>query len=139
EICRGTRRRCGRCSRRAVSDSRNCWRRGRRTFAIMPCALRRTRFQETRRRHDRAGLPPAPGSDCIWPPQAVEWPATVACSDNSLAEPRETSVRLRSFVSFVVGGLLGVAAGFAIGIFSYPYIFLADIVASDEVDDAAQR
>jgi predicted small secreted protein len=48
-------------------------------------------------------------------------------------------MRLRSFVSFVVGGLLGVAAGFAIGIFSYPYIFLANIVASEEVGDAAQR
>ncbi len=48
-------------------------------------------------------------------------------------------MRLRSFVSFVIGGLLGVAAGFAVGIFLYPYIFLADIVASDQVDDAAQR
>ncbi len=48
-------------------------------------------------------------------------------------------MRLRSFVSFVVGGLLGVAAGFAIGIFLYPYIFLADIVAEDQVEDAAQR
>ncbi len=48
-------------------------------------------------------------------------------------------MRLRTFVSFVVGGLLGVAAGFAIGIFVYPYIFLADIVASDEVGDAARR
>jgi hypothetical protein len=48
-------------------------------------------------------------------------------------------VRLRSFVSFVVGGLLGAAAGFAIGIFLYPYLFLADIVASDEVGDVARR
>jgi hypothetical protein len=48
-------------------------------------------------------------------------------------------VRLRSFVSFVIGGLLGIAAGFAIGIFLYPYLFLADIVASEQVDDAAQR
>jgi hypothetical protein len=46
---------------------------------------------------------------------------------------------LRSFVSFVVGGLLGLAAGFAIGIFVYPYIFLADIVASEEVDGATRR
>ena len=48
-------------------------------------------------------------------------------------------MRLRSFVSFVIGGLLGAAAGFAIGIFLYPYIFLADIVADDQVEDAAQR
>ena len=43
-------------------------------------------------------------------------------------------MRLRSFVSFVVGGLLGVACGFALGIFLYPYIFLADIVGKDQVD-----
>lgn len=48
-------------------------------------------------------------------------------------------MRLRTFVGFVVGGLLGLAAGFAIGIFVYPYIFLADIVASDEVGDAEHR
>jgi hypothetical protein len=32
---------------------------------------------------------------------------------------------------FLLGGALGVAAGFAIGIFVYPYVFLADIVAAD--------
>jgi hypothetical protein len=48
-------------------------------------------------------------------------------------------VRIRTFVGFVVGGLLGLAAGFAIGIFVYPYIFLADIVASDQVGDAERR
>ena len=48
-------------------------------------------------------------------------------------------MRLRTFVGFVVGGLLGLAAGFAIGIFVYPYIFLADIVASDQIDDADRR
>jgi hypothetical protein len=42
-------------------------------------------------------------------------------------------------VGFVIGGLLGVAAGFALGIFSYPYIFLADIVATERVDDPAAR
>ena len=48
-------------------------------------------------------------------------------------------MRIRSFVSFVFGGLLGIAAGFALGIFLYPYIFLADIVANDKVQDAAAR
>jgi hypothetical protein len=48
-------------------------------------------------------------------------------------------VRVRSFVSFVAGGLLGVASGFALGIFLYPYIFLADIVGTDKVDAAAKQ
>jgi hypothetical protein len=48
-------------------------------------------------------------------------------------------VRIRSFVSFVAGGLLGIASGFALGIFLYPYIFLADIVGTDKVDDATAR
>ena len=48
-------------------------------------------------------------------------------------------MRLRSFVSFVVGGLLGVATGFALGIFLYPYIFLADIVGTDKVEAAESR
>jgi hypothetical protein len=37
----------------------------------------------------------------------------------------------RKFVIFIVGGALGAAAGFAAGIFVYPYIFLADQVAMD--------
>ena len=45
----------------------------------------------------------------------------------------------RSSVVFVIGGLLGTAAGFALGIFVYPYIFLADIVAADKVEDRAAR
>lgn len=45
----------------------------------------------------------------------------------------------KSIVIFVVGGLLGTAAGFALGIFVYPYIFLADIVAMDKVEDKAAR
>ena len=42
-------------------------------------------------------------------------------------------------VILVVGALLGSAAGFALGIFFYPYIFLADIVASDHVDSQPAR
>jgi hypothetical protein len=45
----------------------------------------------------------------------------------------------KSIVIFVIGGLLGTAAGFALGIFVYPYLFLADIVAMDKVEDKAVR
>jgi hypothetical protein len=45
----------------------------------------------------------------------------------------------KSIVIFVVGALLGSTAGFALGIFVYPYIFLADIVATDKVEDKAAR
>lgn len=41
---------------------------------------------------------------------------------------------MRAFIIFVVGGILGLGGGFAIGIFVYPYIFLADIVATEQVD-----
>jgi hypothetical protein len=37
----------------------------------------------------------------------------------------------RGFAIFAVGGLLGLAGGFALGIFVYPYLFLADIVAQE--------
>jgi hypothetical protein len=40
-------------------------------------------------------------------------------------------------VTFVAGAVLGIAGGFTIGIFVYPYIFLADIVATEKVDDRA--
>ena len=45
----------------------------------------------------------------------------------------------QSIIIFVVGGLLGTAAGFALGVFVYPYIFLADIVATDRVDNKSSR
>jgi len=35
--------------------------------------------------------------------------------------------------------VLGAAAGFAAGIFVYPYLFLADIVATEKVEDRAAR
>lgn len=43
------------------------------------------------------------------------------------------------FLTLIIGGLLGVIAGFALGIFAYPYIFLADIVATEKVDDRPAR
>lgn len=46
---------------------------------------------------------------------------------------------MRQFLIFVVGGLLGLMGGFAVGIFAYPYIFLADVVANEQLQDAAQK
>ena len=46
---------------------------------------------------------------------------------------------MRQFLIFVVGGLLGLIGGFAVGIFAYPYIFLADIVANEQLQNAAQK
>ncbi len=46
---------------------------------------------------------------------------------------------MRGFLTFVVGGFFGSAVGFAIGIFVYPYIFLADVVASEEVVGAETK
>jgi hypothetical protein len=37
------------------------------------------------------------------------------------------------FISFAVGAVLGIAGGVALGVFAYPYVFLADIVATDKV------
>jgi len=45
----------------------------------------------------------------------------------------------KSIVIFLVGAALGVAGGFALGIFVYPYIFLADIVATESVSDKSSR
>jgi hypothetical protein len=45
----------------------------------------------------------------------------------------------KSIAIFVFGAALGTAAGFALGVFFYPYIFLADIVASEKVDDPSGR
>jgi hypothetical protein len=43
----------------------------------------------------------------------------------------------KTVITFVIGAALGTAAGFALGIFVYPYIFLADIVAADRLDENA--
>ena len=42
-------------------------------------------------------------------------------------------------IAFVGGGLLGTMLGFVIGIFVYPYIFLADIVADEQLLDPDSR
>jgi len=41
----------------------------------------------------------------------------------------------KSLIVFAIGALLGVIVGFALGIFVYPYIFLADIVAAETLHD----
>lgn len=43
------------------------------------------------------------------------------------------------FISLFIGALLGAAGGFALGIFLYPYIFLSDIVAKEQVANVAQK
>jgi hypothetical protein len=45
--------------------------------------------------------------------------------------------KLRWAVIFAGATALGMAAGFALGIFFYPYIFLADIVGAEAVDKRA--
>jgi hypothetical protein len=45
----------------------------------------------------------------------------------------------KSLLIFLGGGLLGAAAGFALGIFFYPFIFLADVVAAEKLEDARAR
>ncbi len=44
-----------------------------------------------------------------------------------------------AILGVIVGGLIGSGLGFVIGIFAYPYIFLADIVAAEEVRDLESR
>jgi Electron transfer DM13 len=47
---------------------------------------------------------------------------------------------MRKFIiTFIVGALLGIAGGFAAGIFAYPFLFLNDIVANDQVPGAASE
>ena len=49
------------------------------------------------------------------------------------------STLARGAVIFLVAGAFGLAGGFALGIFVYPYLFLADIVAQEKVADQAAR
>ena len=45
---------------------------------------------------------------------------------------------MRAYViTFVVALVLGLAGGVALGVFAYPYVFLADIVATEKVDKPA--
>ena len=46
---------------------------------------------------------------------------------------------VKIIVAVLGGGLVGGVLGFAVGIFVYPYIFLADIVASEEVQGIEAR
>jgi Electron transfer DM13 len=46
---------------------------------------------------------------------------------------------LRSIIIFVAGGVLGTAVGLAAGLFVYPYLFLADIVLSEQVTGKDDR
>ena len=48
-------------------------------------------------------------------------------------------MNIRLVAGFLAGGVLGAAAGFALGIFVYPYLFLADIVAAETVNDAQRK
>ncbi len=45
----------------------------------------------------------------------------------------------RGALIFVIGGALGLTGGFVLGIFVYPYLFLADIVAQEKVENPAAR
>ena len=45
----------------------------------------------------------------------------------------------RLLAVFLLGGIIGTGVGFAGGIFVYPYIFLADVVAAETVADAESR
>ncbi len=45
----------------------------------------------------------------------------------------------KAILILFLGGILGTGAGFALGIFFYPYIFLADVVATEEISNADQR
>lgn len=45
----------------------------------------------------------------------------------------------RLAIAFVIGGSLGIGLGVAAGIFVYPYVFLADIVAQEKVENAEEK
>lgn len=45
----------------------------------------------------------------------------------------------RLIIGVIAGGFLGLAAGFAVGIFVYPYIFLNDVIATDQAPGAEKN
>lgn len=45
----------------------------------------------------------------------------------------------RRLLIFIAGALLGTGGGFALGIFFYPFIFLADVVAAEQLDRGAAQ
>ena len=45
----------------------------------------------------------------------------------------------KGIISFISGGMFGLFTGFAVGIFIYPYIFLTDIVATEQVNDTSNK
>lgn len=47
--------------------------------------------------------------------------------------------KLRWLLAFTGGGLTGAAVGFAFGIFAYPYLFLADVVATERVEPESRK
>jgi hypothetical protein len=46
---------------------------------------------------------------------------------------------IKGLIGALIGLLAGGAGGFAVGIFVYPYLFLADIVATEAFDAAGRR
>lgn len=45
---------------------------------------------------------------------------------------------MKTVVVFIIGGVLGAVAGFALGIFFYPHIFLSDIVADERIESSVK-
>src|SRR5262245_36232834 len=45
----------------------------------------------------------------------------------------------KSIIIFFVGAVLGAAGGLALGVFVYPFIFLAHVVATESVSNKASR
>lgn len=45
----------------------------------------------------------------------------------------------KALIWLLIGGVLGGIAGFAVGIFVYPYIFLADVVATERVENIESK
>lgn len=46
---------------------------------------------------------------------------------------------MKHVIVFIVGALTGLAAGVALSLFVYPYIFLADIVADEKIENIDQH